>query len=231
MSDGNAQVPLSFTEEEKDLGVKIDTSLNFDSHIRTIANKANQMTGLLWRCFEYIDITMFNSLYKSLIRPHMEYAVSTWSPSTWKHAEILERVQRRATHRVPALKSKKYHERLRYLKLPTLVYRRIRGDLINTYKYLTKAYDSDCGLLPSLNQHDTRGHYLKLRTIFTRTERHKNFFSNRVIAWWNSLPQEVVSAPTVNAFKNRVDKHFSNHPVMYDYRALDSPSAPRMSVY
>ncbi|KAK3713833.1 hypothetical protein RRG08_033806 [Elysia crispata] len=43
-----------------------------------------------------------------------------------------------------------------------------------------------------------------------------NFFSERVVSGWNSLPESVVSAPSVNAFKNRLDAHWVTHPAIYN---------------
>ena len=100
----------------------------------------------LWRTFQYIDEDMFKTLYKTMIRSHLEYAAPVWSPYTWKLAEELEKVQRRATKRVPSLAELKYEERLRKLKLPTLIYRRIRGDLINVFKYMNNIYDINSDL-------------------------------------------------------------------------------------
>ncbi|KAI8513618.1 hypothetical protein Bbelb_079420 [Branchiostoma belcheri] len=55
--------------------------------------------------------------------------------------------------------------------------------------------------------------------------------SNRVVTWWNSLPEEVVlvAAPSVNSFKNRPDKHMRSHAVVYNPRALDNPHKMTMS--
>ena len=121
------------------------------------------MAGLLWRTFEYIDEEMFMTLYKTMVRSHLEYAAPVWSPHTWKLAEELEKVQRRATKRIPSLANLEYEERLRQLKLPTLVYRRLRGDMINVYKYLNKIYDTETCLLPQEKNDRTRGHQKKLR--------------------------------------------------------------------
>jgi len=44
-------------------------------------------------------------------------------------------------------------------------------------------------------------------------------FSNNVIPVWNSLPDYIVCAETVNTFKNRLDKHWSDQEVLYDYNA------------
>ena len=56
------------------------------------------------------------------------------------------------------------------------------------------------------------------------------FFGNRVIRWWNTLPEEVVTAPIVNSFKPRFDKYMKDHPVLFNYRSLDNPHRPDMTV-
>ena len=188
------------------------------------------MAGLLWRTFEYIDEEMFMTLYKTMVRSHLEYAAPVWSPHTWKLAEELEKVQRRATKRIPSLANLEYEERLRQLKLPTLVYRRLRGDMINVYKYLNKIYDTETCLLPQEKNDRTRGHQKKLRKQHTNTNPRHFFFTQRVAEWWNKLPQEVISAPSVNTFKNRLDRHFDSHPMKYDYKALDNPVSPKMTI-
>ena len=66
--------------EEKDLGVLFDTTLKFSSHIAATASKANRLVGLIRRTFKFLDQKMLVQLYKSLIRPHLEYANSVWNP-------------------------------------------------------------------------------------------------------------------------------------------------------
>ena len=72
------------TEAEKDLGVIIDNKLKFEQHIKGIVAKANRMIGLIKISFESIDKEMFLNLYKTLIRPLLEYCVQVWSPPLWK---------------------------------------------------------------------------------------------------------------------------------------------------
>jgi hypothetical protein len=97
-------------------------------------NKSNSIMGLIRRTFTYIDTPTFLMLYKALVRPHLEYANSVWNPYKKKHITALENVQRRATKLIPGFKDMTYENRLRKLKLPTLAYRRKRGDMIEAFK-------------------------------------------------------------------------------------------------
>ena len=101
--NGHAQ-PLQKTDSEKDLGIKIDSHLNFDDHIAETVNKANRILGLIRRNFKDLNNSSFCALYKALVRSHLEYGQSVWSPYKLKHIDALEAVQRRATKILPSLK-------------------------------------------------------------------------------------------------------------------------------
>ena len=100
-----------------------------------------------------------------------------------------------------------YESRLRQMELPSLVYRRYRGDMIEVFKYLRGIY-SVCfaELLPRAPVSVLRGHDYKLTRRHCRTHARLSFFSFRVVSSWNSLPSDVVSAPSLNTFKGRLDK-------------------------
>ena len=121
----------------KDLGVMVDEKLKFHDHIHEKVNKAYSMLGIIKRNFKDMDNLSFLYLYKSLVRSIVEYNSSVWSPSYMGQIEELEKVQRRATKLVRGCRNLPYVERLKYLKLPTLRFRRCRGDMIETYKLLT----------------------------------------------------------------------------------------------
>ena len=156
--------------------------------------------------------------------------ISVWAPHTWKLAIELERVQKRATKRVPGLKDLSYAERLRELGLPTLVYRRLRGDLINTYKFIHGKYNT-VSPFELMSETKTRGHSLRIVRKASKGNRRAYYFANRVVVWWNDLPESVVNAPSVNSFKGRLDKHMEQKQLMYDYKALDNPQKPEMTIY
>ena len=86
--------------------------------------------GVIRRTYTYLDESTFLSLYKALVRPLLEYANQVWAPHSVKDIEIIEKVQRIATKCIPGLVGMEYPESLRSLKLPTLAYRRLRGDMI-----------------------------------------------------------------------------------------------------
>jgi len=103
----------------------------------------------------YLDCDLMKRLYTSIVRPHWEYANIVWHPYLKKDIELLERVQHRAAKMVPGLRHLTCEERLRKMDLRTLVYRRAKGDAIDTYKYLNGNYMVDYSQL--LQSHQTRG--------------------------------------------------------------------------
>ncbi|XP_072039474.1 uncharacterized protein [Amphiura filiformis] len=136
MGSGTIRQDLKVRAEEKDLGVIFDPTLKFSKHVGTISNKANRIVGLIKRTFDYMDEDMFRPLYKTLVRPHLEYANCVWSPFLQKDITAIEKVQRRATKMIPSFRELPYEMRLRRLNLPTLAYRRLRGDMIQVYKIM-----------------------------------------------------------------------------------------------
>ena len=119
-------------------------------------NKANSLMGIIRRTFNHMDEQCFSTIFKSLIRPHIEYANQTWSPHLKKH---ITNVQCRATKLIPGFKDVEYKEHLRKLKLPTLAYRRLRGDMIELYKILTEKCDAAVSsnfVTLRVNESDTR---------------------------------------------------------------------------
>ena len=124
---------------------------------------------------------------------------------------------------VPELKLLSYEERLSHLKLPSLVYRRHRADMIQTYKILHQEYDLDSSeMFKSPTDGRTRGHPYKLFKDRVTTSLRRRFFANRVIDLWNELPEEVVVSPNVDTFKERLDKYWSSKDWLYDYEADSS---------
>ncbi len=80
ITTGNTVTELQKVEQETDLGLLIDNKLKFSDHTTKSVSKANRNLGLIARTFTYLDKEMFLHLFKSLVRPHLEYATPVWSP-------------------------------------------------------------------------------------------------------------------------------------------------------
>ncbi|XP_072013931.1 uncharacterized protein [Amphiura filiformis] len=196
MNDGSDKRDLKIIDEEKDLGVQFDKTLTFGKHIGTIANKATRVVGVIKRTFDHMDEHVFKTLYKSMVRPHLEYANSVWSPYLKRDIDKLEKVQRRATKIVPSLRDTPYTTRLMLLDLPTLAYRRLQGDLIQVYKILHELQDIEVSKMFDMtrNVKGLRGHDLKINKQRCFSRLRQNCFSQRVCNVWNKLPAAVVHA-------------------------------------
>ena len=216
---------LDVVTSEKELGVTIDHQLKFSDHIENAVKKANRVLGCLARTFRHLNKETFLLLYKSLVRPHLEYASCVWCPHLKKNRDLIEQVQRRATRLVPETKGLPHNSRLIELQLPTLNYRRQRTDIIQTFKIIKRIdsvnQDCRCPQCPSERMFQkasgtTRGHSEKLQTQRATGYRH-HFFATRVVKMWNSLSDNTVQATTVNELKSRLRRDWRGHPDLYNY--------------
>ena len=203
--------PLAEVQCEKDLGVIIDQTLKPSKQCSAAAAKANRVLGVIRRSFHSRSKDIIVKLYKSLVRPHLEYAIQAWSPFLQKDIDVLEKVQRRATKMVDGLKDLPYNERLKVLGLTTLKTRRVRGDLIEVFKIM-HGYDdiSKDRFFKLRNSERLRGNSLSLEVPISRLDVRKYCFSQRIVSVWNRLPESVVLSASVNTFKNRVDTLITN---------------------
>ena len=119
---------------KRTMGVVVTSNLKLGEQCRQAYAKANRMLGLITRVVKHRSPVLLLRLYKSLVRPHMEYAVSSWSPHYVKDKALLERVQHRFTRLFKDLRGLEYGERLNALGLWSLEERRNRADLIEVFK-------------------------------------------------------------------------------------------------
>ena len=197
-------VPLRCVESEKDLGVVFNTSFNFEDHVRKCIAKANGTIAWLTRNIISRETSVMLGLYKSLVKPHIEYCSQAWAPmarhGNWSLILELEGVQRSFTRMIDGLGLMTYRERLDKLNLTTLLERRVRGDLIEMFKI----QEGFVGYGSDLFGHSGR-------TVAARSKTHRfttnetDFFAQRVLRYWNSLPLLVKASESVTGFKSRLD--------------------------
>ena len=78
------------------------------------ASKGNQIVGLIRRTIMYKEKTANCTMYKAIVRPHLEYCIQAWRPYRKKNIDKLERIQRRATKMIPELRDLSYLRKVAY---------------------------------------------------------------------------------------------------------------------
>ena len=156
------------------------------------------------------------AILKSHIRPLLEFASPVWCTGYMEDMRMLEAVQRRWTREIEGLKDLQYSERLTQLNLFSVRGRLLRADLILYWKIFSGLSSITPEMLFSPNcRPGNRGHRFKIYRPFAITEARRRFFSVRTIDAWNSLPDNVVAAPSLTAFKTGLKGALGN--ALYEY--------------
>ena len=196
---------------EKDLGVLMDKDLKFRKHAAAVIAKASKIMGVIKKSFQELDCVTLPILFKTLVRPHLEYGNAVWGPFNRADQILVERVQRRATKLVKSIRHRPYSERLRLLKIPSLYYRRKRGDMILAYQIFHGGVDIQPDIFSNqATESTTRGHRWKLKKPRAESRVRRNAFATRIVNDWNSLPPSIVDAPSLNAFKSNLDAYWAD---------------------
>jgi hypothetical protein len=198
---------LEVITEERDLGVVFNKPFDFTNYILAVISKANQKFGWIMRNMLSRDAYVITRLYKTLIRPHVEYCTQAWAPvarhGNWSFILKLEGIQRKITRVITGLQDLSYKQRLESLGLTTLLERRMRGDFIETFKILNGFTNYGTEFF---NVSPRTGNLVAREISKTKSTKQLDFFSNRVIHYWNKLPLNVKNSTSVNNFKNNLDK-------------------------
>jgi len=195
---------LKWSTETRDLGVIIDSKLNFNKHVDVIVHKAHTCARLILRNFTSQNSTILT--FVTYVRPILEYCTPAWSSLTINNINKIEAVQRRFTKRITGLSCINYFDRLHCLGLESLELRRLKYDLITCFTICHGDIDIEANSLfmfPCSSV--TRGHKFKLFKQSARVNARKACFVNRVFSPWNDLPALVVESTSINSFKKRLE--------------------------
>ena len=168
--------------------------------------KANRILAIIKRSFTFLNRNIFRKLYKALVRPIVEYGNVVWATSFVGDRKKIEGVQRRATKLVRELRDLPYQERIKNLNLPSLSFRRKRGDMITLYKMINGLMKTEGIIQIPERRHQTRGHHLRLVKQHAVKRVRRNHLTIRSLDTWNNLPEQVVTSRNLNLFKRNLDK-------------------------
>ena len=185
-----AKLPSS--DSEVDLGVSLNSVWNFSDQIHKSIKKANACIGWVNRSVICRSQDVMNCIYKSMIRPHLEYCVQLWAPqphhNNWTNIMNIENIQRKFTRMIEGLGLLTYEQRLENLGLTTLLERRARGDLIETFKIINGFTKYGKNLFRQSSRSDNL--LINVNKNHS-TQRQLDFLSNRVVKYWNKLPAAI----------------------------------------
>ena len=212
---------FSKTNTVKDLGLHMANSLNWSSYIEKTRSRANRLSYTVLKSFRSVHPGIYISLYKTYIRPLLEYNTSIWTPQSKENIELAEKAQRSFTKKLCKklnIRFRDYEDRRKILKIESLEYRRLKIDLILVYKIINNLIDINIPNFFTLSQinniYSLRRHTLYLEKSNSNTPLRRNFFSNRIINTWNKLPNSIVTSETLPIFKNKI----TNFPLSSIYK-------------
>ena len=192
--------------EFKDLGVTFNSNLKFTSHINSIISKSNKLCGVIKRAVGYHAPQKVKvQLYRSLVRPNLEYSTQVWSPHCKNEILSLESVQRSMTRYILNYPGASYVERCTTLDLLPLSYRREYLDLVFIFKCIHRLFDVDFShefsISSSVNGLRSAHNGTLLTNSYTRTELFKASFFNRIPHLWNALAFDIRMSNSLSVFK------------------------------
>jgi ribonucleases P/MRP protein subunit RPP40 len=202
------KIIIGKTDVERDLGVLLRKDLKAVDQVNKSASTSARILAMLANTFRHRRIGLWSKLYKTYVRPHLEFAISSWCPYRKKDINALEKVQRRAT-RIPKQNlGLEYDARCKKMGLTCLSDRRVRGDLINIFK-IRNGIDEVTWHYTPLTRQPTGRRAGELKRELVSSAVRYNFFNNRIVNAWNGLPKEIVEANSVNSFKNKLDLFYA----------------------
>ena len=192
--------PLQVVEKERDLGVVISAgdTLCWEEQIRGMIGKAKQMTSWIIRNVVSRKPEVVIPFYKAFVRPHLEYAVQVWAPTArhrnWGIIMEIEDCQRQFTRIIEGMGLLSYRLGLQRLRLTTSLERRMRGDLIETFKIDQRFCEYGHNMFGTNTAYRTRN--LDVTSHHPLRSAH-DFFNNRGIKYWNQLPLRVRNSTSI----------------------------------
>ena len=189
----------------KYLGVIFTSDLSWSEHIQSTSSKAKKLLSVLYRQFyRHSSSSILATLYKSIVRPHLEYASPVWNPYLERDIKLLESVQKMALKICTKHWNSSYEDNLAKVSLTSLAQRRDHLSLCYFYKLVNNIFCfPEAPLIPYTHTKFTRAGSKKLYVQpFAKTNYFKYSFFPRTINNWNNLPVTLQMSHSFYTFKH-----------------------------
>ena len=201
--------PIDSRRQEKDLGVIFSNKFNFSEHMDVVIKKANKKLGIIAHIFKNKNSDAMIPLFKTFVRPILEYNSIIWSPYTKKYVNKIEKIQIKFCKLVSDFRDLSYQHKLKKAKLLSLRARRIQHQLITMFKMKNNLVDL-CfeDFFQKNNYNKTRGNAFKLIIPKSKSKAHQGFFTNACVKHWNRLKSSEINVRTCRMFKKKILNYF-----------------------
>ncbi len=214
---GKTLIPVT---EVKDLGITLDSYLNYNEHIQALSSSCLSKLGQISRVKHIFDESTLAKIIDTLVISKINYCASVWSNTSDMNIKKIQLIQNCAARLITGL-SKYDHisstlDSLNWLPMKEhLLYR----DTILTFKCIN-------GLAPSylcdrfekrneIHDRDTRNNK-KLQIPQYRTTCGQRTFKYRATKIWNALDEQLKSINSINVFKSKLKLEFLTKKTMLD---------------
>ena len=232
VSDGVSLYP---TFELRDLGVVVSSDLSWSSHINKITAAARSMAYWVLSVFRTRERFVMMTLYKSMVRSHLEYCCPLWHPTKIADIEKIENVQRSFTRRVAGMAGLDYWSRLIQLKIMSLQRRRERFIIFQMWKILIKMVPNEVGIV--FRQEGRLGIKAVVPSLVSTSSASNQSIYDRSFAvvgprLWNLLPSHLTVISSLVEFKNALAGYmaqFIDEPPVVGYPRTHSNTLAEVS--
>jgi hypothetical protein len=207
---------LEEVTEERDIGITVTGNLKPSNQCAKAAATARAVLGQIARAFHFRNKSTFVKLYKTYVRPHLEFCTPAWSPWTKHDIECLEKVQVKMVNMISGLTGRTYDEKLTEIGLEKLENRRLEFDICMVHKIVHGNGDLNpdnwFDRMPVGHVTRASADPLNIRARNANLELRKNFFSIRIVKQWNNVPSHVKSLSSPEKFKRELRKWMAAAP-------------------
>ena len=195
------------SQSQKNLGMFLDTKLDFSEHFRNMLNKVNKTIGLLRKLRYSLPRSALITIYKSFIRRHIDYGDIVYDQAyNESFHQKLESIHYNASLAITgAIRGSSRDKLYQELGLESLKNRRWYRKLTTFYKILTDKSPSYLfNLIPINNSHYTTRFADNIPPFKTKHDFFKNTFFPSAIKEWNILEASIRNAESTAVFKKKI---------------------------